>query len=57
MKTHSIKEGSRVMCNGYEGRVMRVLSFAAMAEVRVPGGITVVSIAELIRFTPKDWLK
>jgi hypothetical protein len=44
-----IKPGVRLACNGYPGTVMRLCG-DGMAEVRVPGGLTCVSIAELVRF-------
>ena len=47
--THTFTAGQKVLCNGYEGRVMKICvgQLEGMAEVRVPGGLVCVGISEL----------
>lgn len=48
--------GQKVMCNGYVATVYRKLSWTNdIVEVRVPGGVVVASVSELIQFTPEEW--
>lgn len=56
-KPAALVVGQKVMCNGFEGRVYRTFTgeMAGMVEVRVPGGVTCVSVSEVIRFTPVEW--
>lgn len=38
-KNHDFKKGDKVMCNGYEGRVISVLDWSdSMIEVRLESG-------------------
>jgi hypothetical protein len=46
---HNFKVGQLVICNGYEGRIMKICTgqLDGMAEVRLPGGLVCVGISEL----------
>lgn len=59
-----MKQGQRVLCNGYMGTVMKVCDgqLAGMIEVRVPGGLTCVDAKEVTpvkteqaEFIPGKW--
>ena len=51
----SFKVGDKVACNGYAGRVVAIVSYADMCEVRVPGGLTVVPARELLLIDDKTY--
>jgi len=43
-----VKVGQKVICNGYEGTITKILEWSdSMVEVRVPGGIACVCISDL----------
>ena len=47
-KYNGLKVGDKVMCNGYEGRVIRLCEWSdALIEVRVPGGEVCVDSIEV----------
>lgn len=52
------RSGQKVICNGYEGTVMKVCDgqLSGMVEVRVPGGLVCVCARELARFNDKKYL-
>jgi hypothetical protein len=49
VKAAAFREGARVMCNGYQGTIVKVCDgqLAGMYEVRLPGGVVCVGGSEL----------